>query len=136
MSDDKGKMLVSRAEGYKFNSKEFTIREIACMKQGRAHAACAVFEEKVVVSDGIRDVGDFAAVEAYDHVEDAWKYIPSMNVKKYNHSLIVMRNDVYVFRSNPEPNCELYCSGDKYFVLLVPLQNRLKIIYLVSQKCF
>ena len=51
------------------------------MNEAKIKAATAVFEGRVVVSGGYNDnEGLLNSVEAYDHIDYSWKYMPNMRV--------------------------------------------------------
>ena len=66
------------------------------MLMERLYPTCAVFRGNVVVSGG-RNERDFSnTVEVYDHSSDTWSYMASMMEPRVRHSLVAMRNKMFV----------------------------------------
>ena len=64
-----------------FNTKNKTWRKTASTNVARENSSCAVFEGRIVVSGGYNNnKGLLNTVEAYDHIDDSWKYMPNMRV--------------------------------------------------------
>ena len=106
-----------------FSTKDNKWREVARMNQVRVHAACAVFEGKVVVSGGQGD--DFIrlnTVESYDVIGNTWSKMANMINGKSNHSLIAISNKLFVIGSKWHTNgpntCEVFDNSCKSFVAL------------------
>ena len=67
------------------------------MNEPRSDAACAVFEERIVVSGGLSNDGDVLnSVESYDVLPNNWSTMPNMNSSKHSHSLVVVKNKLFV----------------------------------------
>ena len=80
--------------------------------------ASTVFKGKIVVSGGL-DVTwkDLNTVEAYDHVDNSWSYMPNIIHRRSLHRLVAIRNKLYVFGRSLE-TCEVFDSSINTFSLL------------------
>ena len=88
------------------------------MIKSRRYAACAVFEEKLVVSGGSDSNNRLNTVENYDVTGDAsWTRMPSMTKARSDHSLMVVRNKLFVIGSGSNA-CEVYTTNTGKFVAL------------------
>jgi hypothetical protein len=78
-----------------------SVRRAASMHQPRyTHAALRTVEEVVVVGGrffGEDEVAILASCEAYSPAQDAWRLLPSLNVKRCTSYAMLWREDVYVF---------------------------------------
>ena len=91
---------------------------IADMMEGRANAACTVFEGKVVVCGGRREetlideafsgihlpmysVHTLRSVEAYDYYENKWSSFPSMLISRKNHTAVSISNKMFMIGGKP-----------------------------------
>ena len=63
--------------------------------------------------------GDSNTAEAYDHVANTWSNMPNMIYGRYDHSLVAVRNKLFVFGSGTETS-EVFDSCANKFVLLKP----------------
>ena len=103
----------------KFNTKDCKWHEVARRSETRCSAACAVFEGTVVVSGGADERSNGSkTVECYD-VIDAWSSMAEMITGRFGHSLVVVRNKLFVvgFESDVyEDLYEVYDSTCKKFV--------------------
>ena len=102
-----------------FDTKRCEFRKIARMVERRKLAACAVFEEKLVVAGG-RDntVRYLDTVECYDVTGSAsWTRMPSMTQGKCLHSLMVVRNKLIAIGWGSNVN-EVYTTNTGKFVAL------------------
>ena len=104
----------------KFDTKRKLWKEINRMNEARAEAACAVFEGKVVVSGGYNNDGSLNTVEAYDHVGDAWSYLPNMINARFRHKSVSIKNKLFIIGGS-STTCEMFDSRCNKFVLLKPL---------------
>ena len=101
-----------------FNTKDQTWKECAEMNQHRTQSACAVFQGSIVVCGGGSNVRrQTNTVEVYDHVADAWSYMPNMMHTKRWHSLVAIRNKLFVIGSYTQKH-EVYDSNFKSFVFI------------------
>ena len=88
------------------------------MNEVRSNAACAIFEERIIVSGGCSNNGDdLNSVESYDVLPDKWSTMPNMNSGKYNHSLVVFKNKLFVI-SKREDGCEVFDNFCKKFITI------------------
>ena len=88
-----------------FDTKDCKWKEGATrMKFLRTSAACAVFEERIVVSGGYSlrfgHLYDLDTVEQYDVIADKWYSMPNMVFGKSRHSLVAVRNKLFVIAAN------------------------------------
>ena len=79
-----------------FDTRDAKWREFSPLKERRFDAACAVFEGRIVVSGGWYYDNDIKTVEAYDHVADAWVFMPDMNEDRCHHKSVAIRNKLFV----------------------------------------
>ena len=100
-----------------FNTKDCTWKRIASMHGARTRAACAVFEEKAVVSGG-RNREKLNTVEAYDPMADKWSCMPSMIESACDHSLVAVKNKLFAVGGFSKTMAEVYDSVCKMFVAL------------------
>ena len=69
--------------------------EVAKMNDYRINAASTVFEGRVVVSGGLYEYRYLHTVEAYDHVEGKWSYMPSMINESCGHDMLAISNKLF-----------------------------------------
>ena len=107
----------------KYDTESSNVKEVSRMNTGRYQAACAVFEGKIVASGGCVEVIHQAvgrgfnftnSVEVYDHIADTWSYMPNMVEGTSSHSLVAIKDKLYVIGMS----CEVYSSLSKKFVLI------------------
>ena len=60
---------------------------------------------------------DLNSNESYDVLPDKWSSMPNMNSGKYCHSLVVIKNKLFVV-SNIEDNCEVFDKICKKFITI------------------
>ena len=85
------------------------------MGEVRYHAACAVFEETIVVSGGFNEWFDESnTVESYDAMADQWSPMPNMVNANHKHSMVAVKNKLFVISSGPT-ECEVYDNVSKHF---------------------
>ena len=97
-------------------------KEVAGMNQARyqvrEHAACAVFEGKIVVSGGSDNPYNFLnTVESYDVIGNEWSPMPNMINTAVFHSMFVVKNKLFVFGTTKH-RCEVYDNASKVFTAL------------------
>ena len=98
-----------------FSTKNRRWKEVSRMKEGRTSAACAVFQGRIVVAGGGPNL--LNTVESYDVLPDEWSEMPIMITAKVNHSLVAVKNKMFVF--SPGANdCEVFDGACKKFVSL------------------
>ena len=68
------------------------------MKLERHSAACTVFEGKIVVSDGL--YSSSSSVEAFDHHENKWTYLPPIPYGRHDHGAVSMGNKMFLIGGN------------------------------------
>ena len=122
------KILVNRGikDGVKnssclqFDTNDYSWKKVSKMNEARSSAACAVFEEKIVVTGGLNtNPGVLKSVESYDVLPNKWSKMPNMNSRKYDHSLMVVKNKLFVI-SKREDNCEV-C--DKFCQIFITIKS-------------
>ena len=104
-----------------FDTKDNTWKEVAGMSEERRHVACAVFEGNIVVSGGeddnyrVMNTVDLNTVESYDVVAGKWSSMPNTINRHSHHSLLAIRNKLFVISYN-RYICEVLDSVCKKFV--------------------
>ena len=72
--------------------------DILNMNDVRVDAASTIFEEKVIISGGFnQNTAALKTVENYDHVTDAWSFMPNMIKGRINHKLVTVKNKMFVY---------------------------------------
>ena len=99
-----------------FDTKDNRWKEVAPMNESRLEAACTVFEGNIVVSGGTFD-GYLNTVESYDVIADKWSSMPNMVNGKSSHSLVVVRNKLFVI-GDYKDTCEVFDNNIRKFVVL------------------
>ena len=109
---------------YLYNFKNDHWIEKAQMKQNRDFAACTVFEGKIVVTGGTDNWYKLNSVEAYDHYENKWTYLPDMIERRYYHDSVSMGNKMFVIGGGYTDGlgCEVFDSFSRKFTSLVLLE--------------
>ena len=72
------------------------------MMKSREHEACAVFEDKIVVSGGtIWKPGKvyLNSIETYYYHENKWSSFPTMLSPRKNHSAVSIGNKMFIIES-------------------------------------
>ena len=101
-----------------FDTSDYSWKEVAEMNEARSSTACAVFKERIIVSGGLNNnFNDLNSVESYDVLPDKWSSMPNMNSGKYDHSLVVVNNNLFVI-SKREDGCEMFDNICKKFVTI------------------
>ena len=118
-----------------FHTNDCDFKRIAGMIEPRSYAACAVFEEKLVVSGGSDNFNNFLnTVECYDVTGDeSWTRMPSMTRGRDNHSLVVVRNKLIAVGFGIKA-CEVYTTNTGRFAALKsPALNYHKSVQLAGK---
>ena len=104
--------------------------KIARMDQAREDAACAVFEGNIVVCGGNNDNNrdSLNTVESYDVIGNEWSPMPNMINGAAFHSLVVVKNKLFVI-ADVTKACEVYESSGKKFVAI-----KSKLFFQLSNK--
>ena len=111
-----------------FDAKDYNWKKVARMSQVRYNAACVVFEERIVVSGGKdNNLDKLNNVESYDVVGDNWSPMPNMTSSKSGHSLVVVRNKLFVIGYGTD-TCEVFDSSSKHFVAIKSPQTSCLIL--------
>ena len=66
------------------------------MNERTYFAACTVFEDKIVVSGGVKGFTMVNSVEAYDHYENKQTYLPDIIKSRSQHSLGSLSNKLFI----------------------------------------
>ena len=91
------------------------------MNGERTKAACTVFEGRVVVSGGFRNLhsNDISnTVEAYDHVANTWFKLPNMIERRHYHKSVAVKNKLFLVGGDRTKTCEVFNSTTNKFCLL------------------
>ena len=88
---------------------------LASTKQNNYHAACTVFEGKIVVIGGKNKLSLSKYVEAYDYYEDKWTYLADMIKERFNHAAVSMGNKMFVIAGLDNSSCEVFDSFSRKF---------------------
>ena len=93
------------------------------MNEERSVAAFGIFGGDLVVCGGFGGVdecfGILKSVESYNRESSKWSPMPSMNERKYYHSLVVAKNKLFVI-GNGKSQFEVFDNDCKKFVILKP----------------
>ena len=98
----------------RFDTRDAKWARVAGTNEARESAACAVFEEKIVLCGGNRETLLHTA-ESYDVFLDEWVPMPDMNVGNFCHSLVAVKSKLFVIGTEA---CEVYDSTSRRFTLL------------------
>ena len=79
----------------------------------RFSAACAIFEGKIVMSDGY-----CTRVGAYDYYEDNYTYLPDMIKIRSNHGAVSMGNKMFVIGGERNSTSEVFDSISRKFTYI------------------
>ena len=103
-----------------FDAKDYGWKEVARMEESRTFAACAVFEDTLVVSGGLdNNPVILNTVESYDVVTDSWTPMPDMIERRRSHNLVAVKSKLFVIGSvNRNKPSEVFDSTCKKFVAL------------------
>ena len=108
----------------RFDTKDCSWKEVAGMNEARTYAACAVFEERIVVCGGFgnrlrNNLRDFNSVESYDVTADAWTPMPNMIEPRMGHSLVAVVDKLFVLGGyKTDGACEVFERISNKFVNL------------------
>ena len=118
-----------------FDTIDKSWNEVVKMKEARSSAACVVFGERIIVSGGYsNNLNVLNFVESYDVLPNTWSTMPNMNSGKYDHSLVVVKNKMFVI-SNRKDNCEVFDNiSNKFIYIKSPEFNRFSWIIAKSIK--
>ena len=112
----------------KFDTKDNSWEEVAGMKEARAYSACAVFDERIVVSGG----HSLTTVEAYDVFGNEWSSMPNMTKRRDCHTMVVVREKLFVIGNK---TCEVFDKTCRKFVpLKFPGINGYHQVVLIGEK--
>ena len=121
-----------------FDTSDYSGKKISRMNEVRACAACVVYDERIVVSGGLdNDFRISNTVESYDMLPDKWSSMPNMNYRHFNHSLVVVKNKLFVvsnrirFKHNLEVFDNIY---KKFITIKSPELNWFSVIKAFSIK--
>ena len=92
-----GNNFCENLNSMQYNIKTGETKDIFDMNMQRVFAAGTNFIGKIVVSGGwVQDGQPTNTVEVYDHIADAWSYMPNTVNEKWNHSLVALRSKLFV----------------------------------------
>ena len=104
-----------------FDTKDNNWKEVTGMNEARDFADCTVFEGRIVVSGGVdNNYNELNTVELYDVIVDKWSSKSNMINSQSEHSLVVVRNKLFVIGYGSEFTCEVFDNKSKKFVALKP----------------
>ena len=116
----------------KYDTKKNEWTHIALMNIAVSYAACAVYQNKIVVCGGRNNNGITNSVNLYDPSADEWKRMPNMVTGKARHSAVVVKNKLFVVNRYFD-EFETFDSINKMFVSLkLPLIKHNSVSELVS----
>ena len=99
-----------------FNTKSNNWNKVAGMNEERSGAACAVFEGNVVVAGGLDNESiKMRSVQSFDVIADEWLSMPDMINAKCGHSLVVVKNKLFVI-GDVVDGCEVFDNSFKKFI--------------------
>ena len=94
------------------------------MNQARYEVSCTLFNGRIVASGGdIPGSEMFKSVEAYDHTDDSWSYLPNMIKARCRHRSVAVKNKLFILGGETplqifETTCEVFDSFSNNFTLL------------------
>ena len=90
-----------------FNTSNNVWKIVSKMNEARLSSVCAIFEERIVACGGFsNNVNSLDSVESYDVLPNKWSTMANMNSGKQEHSLVVVKNKLFVISS--QDHCEVY----------------------------
>ena len=116
----KGKHLYAgNSSCVKFSTISKKWNEISEMKEERRYASCVVFEGRIVVSGGHNNNDwNLNTVEAYDHIDNLWTYMPNMIKRRSYHKSVAIKNKLFIVDSLFNKTIEVFDSSSEKFALL------------------
>ena len=108
---------------YTYDINNNTRNKIADLNAARYYAACTVFEGKVVVTGGIYNCFRLKSVEAFDHHENKWTFLPDMIEERCNHAAVSMGNKMFVIGESSYNDCEVIDSISRKFTAINSIIN-------------
>ena len=101
------------------NTKHLEWKEVASMYNAKEFAACAVFEESIVVAGG-KTIFNSNRVEIYDVFADTWTKIPNMIEERSGHSLVCVKSKLFAIGGYyTKGSSEVFDKLCNKFVLLI-----------------
>ena len=91
------------------------------MQTARCYHSCAVFAGKIVVTGGLYLDETRGSVEAYDHFENKWSYMPDLLKYRSGNGSVAMGNKLYVIGGIDTKDCEVFDYISNKFTLIKPL---------------
>ena len=102
-----------------FDTKQIKWKKVADMTKLRKSAACAIFEEHIVVSGGYSWGEKLNTVESYDVFAGTWTRMPSMNERISEHSLVCVKSKLFAIGGlYSNISCEVFDKISNVFVKL------------------
>ena len=103
----------------KLGAKTLKWKKVAKMNKLRSSAACAIYEENIVVSGGIYNAIGLRTVDSYDVFGNVWRPMPNMIEERRIHSLISVKRKLFAIGGTfSKTNCEVYDKTSNMFVKL------------------
>ena len=116
----------------KFNTKKNEWTDIARMNEAVSYAACAVYQNKIIVCGGHANGYITNSANSYDPSADEWNPMPNMVTEKVHHSAVVVKNKLFVV-SRYFDELETFDSINNMFVSLkLPLIKNNRVSEVVS----
>ena len=101
-----------------FDRNKFELKEVAKMHQAKTEAACAVFEENIVVSGGKLFIKS-NTVELYDVFANTFIKMPNMIEARSEHKLVSVKSKLFAIGgNNNKTSCEVFDKTCNRFVKL------------------
>ena len=87
------------------------------MNVRRCGATCTVFEGKIVVTCGYNGTS-YNSVEANDHHENKWTYLPGMIQRRLHHSSVSLGNKLRLILGHYKNKLEVLNSDTRTFSII------------------
>ena len=101
-----------------FDTSNNVLKIVSRINEARSNAACAVFDERILVCGGSNEnQSRLNSVESYDVLPDKWSTMPNMNSGKFDHSLVGLKNKLFVI-SMREDDCEVFDNICQKFITI------------------
>ena len=84
-----------------------------------------MFDGKIVISGGYSSEYEYSkSVEAYDHYENKWTYLPDMQFRRWGHSAVSKSNKMFIIKGISKEYsllpCEVYDKVSNKFSFIGP----------------
>ena len=98
---------------------------VSNMAMRRENAACSTFEGRIVVTGGQSGGGWLASAEMYDHVDGGWTILPNMNHRRRHHTMVDVRDKLFVVGGHFVNNVEVFDSTCYKFTVMKSLSPKM-----------